>query len=44
VVRRCVWPRNLVNEEALAYRGAVAPKENKINKFVLHTYLHNLNA
>jgi hypothetical protein len=29
VVRRCVWYRNLVNEEALAHGGAVAPKERK---------------
>jgi hypothetical protein len=37
VVRRCVWSRNLVNEEALAHWGAVAPKTNKqTNK---HTYL-----
>jgi len=30
VVRRCVRSRNLVNEEALAYWGAFAPKTNKI--------------
>ena len=31
VVCRCVWSRNLVNEEALAHweGGAVAPNENK---------------
>ena len=29
VVRRCVWSRNLVNKEALAHWGAVAPKTNK---------------
>jgi hypothetical protein len=29
VVRRRVWSRNLVNEEALAHWGAVAPKTNK---------------
>ena len=28
VVRRFVWSRNLVNEEALAHWGAVAPKTN----------------
>jgi len=31
VVRRCVWSRNLVNEEALAQGGgAVAPKQTKL--------------
>ena len=29
VMRRCVWSRNFVNEEALAHWGAVAPKTNK---------------
>ena len=29
LVRRCVWSRNLVNEEALAQWGAVMPKTNK---------------
>ena len=29
VVRRCVWSRNLVNEEALAHWWAVAPITNK---------------
>jgi hypothetical protein len=29
VVRRCVWSRNLVNEEALAHWGAVVPKNKK---------------
>jgi len=29
VVRRYVWSTNLVNEEALAHWGAVAPKTNK---------------
>jgi len=29
VVRRCVWSRNLVNEQALAHWGAVAPKTNR---------------
>ena len=28
VLRRCVWSRNLVNEETLAHLGAVAPKTN----------------
>jgi len=28
VARRCVWSRNLVNEEAMAHCGAVAPKTN----------------
>ena len=27
VVRHCVWSRNLVNEETLAHRGAVAQKK-----------------
>ena len=31
VVRRCVWSRNIVNEEALAHWRAVAPKTNKQN-------------
>jgi hypothetical protein len=26
---RCVWSRNLMNEEALAHWGAVAPKAKK---------------
>jgi len=29
VVLRCVWSRNLVNEEALAHWGAVVPKTYK---------------
>ena len=29
LVRRCVWSRNFVNEEALGHWGAVAPKTNK---------------
>jgi len=29
--RRCVWSRNLVNEEAVAHRGAVAPKRKKLH-------------
>jgi len=29
VVRRCVWSRNLVNKEALAHRGVVAPKNKQ---------------
>ena len=29
VMRRCVWSRNLLNEEALAHWGAVAPKKNR---------------
>jgi hypothetical protein len=32
-VRRRVWCRNLVNEEALAHWGAVAPKA-KINTHI----------
>jgi len=28
-VRRCVWSRNLVNEEAMAHWGAVSPKTTK---------------
>jgi len=39
VVRRCVWSRNLVNEEALAHRGAVTPKEEEI----ILTILNNIN-
>ena len=31
VVRRCFWSRNLVNEEALAYWGVVAPKNKQTN-------------
>jgi hypothetical protein len=27
VVRRCLWSRNLVNEEALAHGGSVGPKK-----------------
>jgi hypothetical protein len=33
VVRRYVWSRNLVNEEALPHWGAVAPKTNKQQRF-----------
>ena len=39
VVRRCVWFRNFVNEEALAQRGAVAPK-NKQQKWTEEHRLH----
>jgi len=28
VLRRCVWSRNIVNEEAMAHWGAVAPETN----------------
>jgi len=28
MVRRCVWSRNLVNDDALAHWGAVIPKTN----------------
>ena len=31
MVRRCVRSRNLVNEEALAHWGAVAPKNKQTN-------------
>ena len=34
VVRRCVLFRNLVNEEALAHWGAVAPEQNKKNIYI----------
>ena len=30
VVSRCVWSRNVVNDEALAHWGAVAPKQTKL--------------
>ena len=39
VMRRCVWSRNLVNEEVLAHWGAVAPKERKKEKE--ERYCHN---
>jgi len=32
VVHRCVWYRNLVNEEALVYWGAVAPKTKQLHQ------------
>ena len=39
-LRRCVWSRNLVNEEALAKLGggAVSPKTKKKSKFNLFRY------
>jgi len=36
VVRRCVWSRNLVNEEVLTHRGAVAQK--KINSALYDSF------
>ena len=35
VVRRCVWSRNLMNEEALAHWGLVRQKQTKKNEYVL---------
>ena len=49
MVRRCVGFRNLMNEEALAHWGAVAPKINKqtfyeyedsVRKFDVHESVH----
>ena len=34
VVRRCVWSRNLVNEEALAHSGVVAPETKKTSEVI----------
>jgi hypothetical protein len=38
-----VWSRNLVNEEALAHWGAVAPKTNKVCRNV-HEQMHLVHA
>ena len=39
--RRCVWSRNLVNEEALAHWGAVAPQTNNPVELSYVFYLQN---
>ena len=31
VVRRCVWSRNLVNEEALAHKGLLRQMKEKVS-------------
>jgi hypothetical protein len=41
VVCRCVWSRNLVNEEALAHWGAVTPKPT--NPYPPHYFLFMLH-
>jgi len=38
MVRRCVCSRNLVNEEAIAHWGAVAPKTNKQTNIYIYIY------
>jgi hypothetical protein len=38
MLRRCVWSRNLVNEEALAHLQAVAPKINKHPLLLIKIY------
>ena len=36
-MRRCVWYRNLKNEEAMAPRGAAAPQETNKTNFQQYT-------